>query len=143
MRNGAHKQAISYEDFTCDYSLLLYSNAALTKEITHKGETFCPIVVIGKKLGFNLEPYDLVGETRYGWDEQLMDDVQGYEFTFDEKLKTFGVYYDCKEDNSSPIYTYGGYDEIKMLLSWHFDLEGLIDAGIAIDVETINENPYK
>ena len=35
------------------------------------------------------------------------------------------------------------YNLIKKLYSWHFDISGLIPAGLAIDVNTLTENPYE
>ena len=34
-------------------------------------------------------------------------------------------------------------DIVLQLISWHFDIAGLIDKGEAIDVNTLDENPYK
>ena len=35
------------------------------------------------------------------------------------------------------------FDLVMQLISWHFDIAGLIDKGEAIDVNTLDENPYK
>lgn len=35
------------------------------------------------------------------------------------------------------------FGDIERLISWHFDIVGLIDKGEAIDVNTLSKNPYK
>ena len=35
------------------------------------------------------------------------------------------------------------YWVIEKLLEWHFDVDGLIDKGLAVDVNTLPKNPYK
>jgi hypothetical protein len=111
----------------------------LTKEIEVNGEKFVPIAEIGKLLGFDyLTPFEIdENEIQYGWDSRGMDDSQGYVFGFSNELKTFGVWYDEQEGN--PIYLSGGYDEIQKLIEWHFDIFGLIEAGLAIDINTLEK----
>lgn len=35
------------------------------------------------------------------------------------------------------------YRLVLRLLEWHFDIHGLIESGLAIDVNTLSDNPYK
>lgn len=35
------------------------------------------------------------------------------------------------------------YFHVKKLLEWHFDVFGLIESGLAIDVTTLETNPYE
>ena len=46
--------------------------------------------------------------------------------------------YRCKK---YPLYQ--SFKVVQKLLEWRFDVFGLIEAGLAIDVNTLNENPYE
>ena len=35
------------------------------------------------------------------------------------------------------------FNVVIKLIEWHFDIAGLIEKGEAIDINTLNENPYK
>jgi hypothetical protein len=138
MGGGIENRTI--ETFLNDgYKPILRPLSDLTKEIEHNGEKFVPIFEIGKLLGFDyLTPIEIdENEIQYGWDSIGMDDSQGYVFGYSNQLKTFGVWYDEQEGN--PIYLSGGYDEIQKLLEWHFDIFGLIEAGLAIDINTLEK----
>lgn len=117
----------------CDIKLLLLPLSALTEPLK---DGSIPIVEIGKMLGFNnLTPCDVDGVTEYGWDEHICDDYQGYSFGWSEELMEFGVWYD--NIDGSPISTHLNFDVIEYLYSKHFDIYGLIDAGLAIDKRTV------
>lgn len=109
----------------------------LTKEIEVNGEKFVPIVEIGKILGFGFlqrfEEED--GIVEYGWNSHGMEDTQPYAFGYFEDGK-FGVWYDCVDD-SYPIDEHCSMSSTSKLLEWHFDVFGLIEQGLAIDINTL------
>lgn len=119
--------------------LVLRPLSDLTKEIEHNGEKFVPIKEIGDKYFGNLERYECDGEISYGWDEQGFDDAQGYQFSFCEESMVFGVWYDTKEEGDAPIYSVGGYNDIVKLFEWHFDVFGLIDKGLALNLNDLKD----
>lgn len=119
------------------YKPILRPLSDLAKEITHKGETFVPIVKIAELFGLKVEKFEHEGNILYGWDERLHDDVQGYEFAYCDK-GLFGVWFDTA-DASAPLYTYCSYDSIQLLLEWNFDIFGLIDAGLAVDINSLQK----
>ena len=108
--------------------------------ITWKGERFTG------KCGFNIKPIlhpltDLTKEIEYN----------GEVFVPITRLK---LLYEFESDNVCAIRMYinAGWtssivelplDIVLQLISWHFDIAGLIDKGEAIDVNTLDENPYK
>ena len=81
-----------------DIKLILRPLSDLTKEITHNGEAFVPILRI-EEMGYRI-----------------------YRLTLD------GI-----GDLSEP------HRVTRKLHSWHFDTFGLIDANLAIDINTINQ----
>lgn len=88
----------------------------LTKEIEHNGENFIPVdyFEIGDNDNDSLE-YDS-GNIR------LIDAL-----TTASKYNSFGDF---------NFYPFGA---IQKLIEWHFDVFGLIDAGLAIDINTLNK----
>jgi hypothetical protein len=70
----------------------------LTREITHNGEKFVPLVRLADMFGNGFDSEDIGNET--------------------EKYP---------------------YEIVKQLHSWHFDTFGLIEAGLAVDINTIKK----
>lgn len=94
----------------------------LTKEITHKGETFVPMVKIAKIL--------------YGCDFD-------YEFGISEFGIGVNIYDGETYLNSTVFWTDKcSISVFDLLFEWHFDTRNLIDKGEAIDVNTLPNNPY-
>jgi len=87
---------------------ILHPLSDLTKEITHKGETFV-----------SMEQVKWFMPNTPSWDN----------------IKDFTY-----PDLSQTIIEHCVFDK---LTEWMFDVYGLIDQGIAIDVNTLSENPYK
>lgn len=117
-----------------DIKPLLLPLSNLTKEITHNGETFVPIVRINEILGIRhqLTRYEVDGEIYYGWNEQGPEDSQGYAFGYYKDGK-FGIWWDYP-DEDAPFNEFTSLSAIKKLYEWHFDLEGLLDAGLALPI---------
>lgn len=114
----------------------------LTKEITHKGETFVPIVELGKLCGYDkLEKYEEDAIITYGWRDCNGDDYSGYTFSWYEKDRCFAIW--GEEIEGEPYYltntVLSVYDKLS---EWMFDFHGLIDADLALPV-TEEFNPYK
>ena len=57
--------------------------------------------------------------------------IQGYNLNFDDDF-TF-------EDFINGNFLNNSYGFIQLLLCWHFDIYGLIEKGLAIDINTINK----
>lgn len=97
-----------------EFRMILHPLSDLAKEITHNGETFVPIVEINKR-----NEYIHVTNGRF-----------------------------CI---GAPIIRYRYVDDMDELPSWitqylvklHFDIADLISKGEAIDVNTLDINPYK
>lgn len=85
----------------------------LTKEIEHNGERFVPSVKIGIHVSRNH-----VKEMPKEFSLEIQGDV---------KYRIKGFY----------NYTYLKYSETQKLLEWHFDLFGLIENGLAVDINTL------
>lgn len=118
------------------YRAVLRPMSDLTKEITNKGEKFVPLVELAKmsinwvklvwKVSDNgLFVYDLCG-------------CNGDVIKFYYRPRCFYV--------SEPTITERANDQsilFDKLNEWMFDYRGLISAGLAIDVNTLPENPYE
>ena len=107
----------------------------LTKEIAHKGETFVPIVELAKE-------FHIVSE----YTVTSYRDAKDY--------KEYGSEVKCCVENDESRYSYfrihGGemihhseYRIVQKLHEWMFDTENLIESGLAINVNTLEANPYE
>jgi hypothetical protein len=93
----------------------------LTKEIEVNGEKFVPIIVLAKMAYGNFS-YTKV--------------------SFSENEYWIGVSFDSGNYgysvNRGMIELSNRYDVMLKLLEWHFDIYGLIENGLAIDINTLN-----
>ena len=124
-----------------DFKLCLRSLSDLTKEIEHKGEVFVPIVELAK-----------IAE---GSDIKILDYKQkqsAFGVRYIDRLGDKRVFAYHKETSTFAInsFDYDFFDIcmyqlqlFQQLLKWHFDLFGGIESGEAIDVNTLDINPYK
>lgn len=96
-----------------DVKPILHPLSDLTKEIEHNGEKFVPMEIFEKMCS----KHEL--ETEYSW---MFDPSEVWEIGDFEEM---------------------AYKFIQKLFEWHFDIHGLIEKGLAIDVNTLSENPYK
>lgn len=94
---------------------ILHPLSDLTKEIEHNGEVFTPYIELLRISYFNVD--DMTQDELYDYKDAYS------EINADAVLMPFS-------------------DGLK-LIEWHFDIAGLIDKGEAIDVNTLDENPYK
>lgn len=110
----------------------------LTKEITRRGERFVPIVELGRIIG-------------PGGNWQVYRDGAGYliEYGDDDVECVAHLCYssDCFRlsvgDDIESISTSDTIAFFDRLNEWMFDYRNLISAGLAIDVNTLPENPYE
>ena len=99
-----------------NYGLCLRPLSDLTKPIEHKGEKFVPIEKLREIIGDGwCDVYERAVERMQEWDIDTLKD----------KIK------------------YLPFEFIQIFISWHFDLADLISKGEAIDVNTLEKNPYK
>lgn len=94
---------------------ILHPLSDLIKEIQHKGEKFVPSMIL----------CDLWID--YGKTKQGADSTQ----------QMFYRWFSGIEIDAYPFYL------VQKLIEWHFDIADLISKGEAIDVNTLEANPYK
>lgn len=100
--------------FFLDYATpILRPLSELTKEIEVNGEKFVPIEKIHQLY------FDGITISRDNTTELL--DIEMY-----------------TNDHAHTIDFYVGYEIVQNLLEWHFDIYGLIEKGLAIDINTLN-----
>lgn len=115
----------------------------LYKEITHKGETFVPIVELAKLAG--LSKFEVVEEEcdhtfSVGISQYICDDYEAYDFKWSADRCSFVL---TEEDSNNALEEYGNYRLFDLLHQLKFDYRGLIDAGLAISVHDLEQNPYE
>lgn len=92
------------------FKLVLRPLSQLTVPITHNGETFVPIKRILTDFDYDMSRVFVKGSC---------------------------VLLDCMLDNMTLLncnLEYLGYNKAQLLLSWHFDVFGLIEAGLAVSM---------
>lgn len=115
---------------------ILRPPANLTKEIEVNGEKFIPIVELAKLAGFG-----------YNKEYKFIDCGIGTEdheswcyFIYDLKYKNFYNSSGNNFDGANDSRVENNFELMNKLYEWHFDIEGLINAGLAIDINTFNNN---
>jgi len=109
----------------------------LTKEIYVDGEKFVPLEVIGKTF----EPNGVFEDCVFGWNTPTGgDDYQDYYYVVKNDL-TFEISCGDPGDSYSYVINEGNLhnDIIEKLYEWHFDIHGLIEKNLAIDINTLNQ----
>ena len=94
---------------------ILHPLTDLTKEIEHNGEVFTPYIELLRMSYFNV-------------DDMTQSELNDYKDAY-------------SSINADPMLI-PFLDGLK-LIEWHFDLFNGIESGEAIDVNTLDENPYK
>ena len=121
---------------------ILHPLSDLTKEIEHNGEKFVPIIILAE-IGFNVSHDD---EIKVKSDNNISgclfynEDNEKTVFVYHHETKSFGAHY---HDDKKYTNTHYQLYMFQKLIEWKFDVSGLIEKGEAIDVNTLNENPYK
>lgn len=110
----------AYDIKTC--KLILKPLSDLFKEITHKGKTFIAFdeLTEGETVSMSLNDYadDWDTKTFYSFERYVTEWIKGNNHHLD--FLPFGF--------------------IQKLLEWHFDVFGLIEQGLAIDINTLNND---
>lgn len=133
-----------------DFKPTLRPLSDLTKEIEHNGERFVPLeeMLRANKHEFKELPLITKCETKiYERDndtfctiEYLNNDKSVSSFSYSSQYRRF---IDRNETYGKPYATPYQYDLFEMLYKWKFDIFNLIEKGEAIDVNTLQTNPYK
>lgn len=119
---------------------ILFPISCLTKEITIAGEMFVPAIRIARLIdgGHNHDCSKVSASS---------DRIRVYTDKCDDvldaiiKITDYGLLYCvCVNDPVTSI-TVRKIDTL--LLQWHFDINGLIDKGLAISVYSLDKNPYE
>ena len=135
---------LSYENFITEegHKLILRPLSDLTKEIEHKGEKFVPAMALSKIIA-DIHNDDLDS----GWviknDGRIICKTP-----WDLKIE---IFHNAKEISFSVYDTWrhvekrttNQFTAFQKLIEWHFDIADLISKGEAIDVNALEENPYK
>ncbi len=112
---------------------ILHPLSDLTKPMVHNGEKFVPIVKIydcyekdgGYKV-INLSETKEKYLVTFKWKEWIK--------TGDPEVEIRRIFKDIKDNP---------YWIVQKLIEWKFDVFGLIEKGLAINVNTLKDNPYK
>lgn len=103
----------------------------LYKKITHNGKKMIPIIELAK-----------ISKKKEEWELYIANEIKGAvnkEYVFSFTCGQF-VLYDTIDADIEAIRQTDLFDWLDEHL---FDYRGLIDAGLAVDVNTLEENPYK
>lgn len=142
---------VTYGSFNTS-KLILRPLSAITKEIDN-GERFVPLIELFKLSNGNFQQeirYHSVMATTQIQIEML--GFRNYFFGLFESHRDIrienGLYFHCYStdlamDDRKEEKIFCQYSLFLKLLEWHFDIFGLIDANLAIDVNTLDINPYE
>lgn len=142
---GSYDNDIVYVTLNCDdydeYNnadvlLILRPLSDLVNEIEQNGERFVPLLKIFDSLNL-FDCGDRISFTKWNVDDESVSIIDEDKF---DREHVFTIYNNNQVvaysiDNENVIIN--TYSIIQMLLSWHFDIFGLIDAGLAIDINKL------
>ena len=113
----------------------------LYEEITHKGEKFIPITELALRLypHLTIEANMLVSTNECATWETGMLDHRKWKLCYHGYFRLMSYDIITGRPQTHSINTVLLFDKLN---EWMFDYRGLIDAGLAIDVNTLTENPY-
>lgn len=116
------------------YKPLLRPMSLLTSEITHKGETFVPLIEIFKLNFPYLDGEITINEVDCCWPTAKCGQL---EIFYSGDLKGFDIIDGETNMVADNIISFDKLNE------WFFDYRSLIDAGLAISVTDIKESVYE
>lgn len=144
---------------------ILHPLSDLTKEIDHNGERFIPMVRLFEYLQTNhFSDNPLLKLVKFNKDNIISCEFKKYENVKmsdcilkhtvkfnDDNIEIHSFRYECdihrfinrNETQRRPLGIPYQLDLFQKLIEWHFDIGGLIDKNEAIDVNTLESNPYK
>lgn len=123
-------------------SPILHPLSDLTKEIDCNGKKFIPIIELAKisfevcsDLEIKVKSKDEISGCMF-----IDDDDDVIVFVYNYETQSF-----CAHQHSNKEFLNVHYQlkMIQKLIEWKFDIAGLIEKGEAIDVNTLEINPYK
>lgn len=142
-------------DSLSEIEIILRPLSDLIKEIEVNGEKFVPLQKLCRLFAYN-EQYkkDWIfnseenyafngGSNRNNFNKDLIyfcsasDPITNREFGYYSISKKF--YLKNNRDKEDLTYVVNQYDAMQKLFEWHFDVFGLIEAGLAIDINTLSE----
>jgi len=147
IKNSRGFQTMDYGDFEADYSILLHPLSDLTKQIDcpeFMGEKFVPIVELAKIADIDTSDEDYhavsfndIHAVKFNI-ENDDDDYTHVCFAYDS-YNNFGVHKRrSTEDHNGDIFHVPHQFELwSKCFEWHFDVFGLIEKGLAIDINTL------
>lgn len=107
----------------------------LTKEIEYNGEKFIPLFELFKLIHeYHLVDFRIENESEIsyqvdnGWNHVMSLNNIGLDFGYDQLEQRFHLMYDFN------CYDFNYIEMHEKLLEWHFDVFGLIDNDLAIDI---------
>lgn len=126
-----------------DCKPILHPRSDLTKEITHNGETFVPLVIIAEMMGLKYlsldvleNSVDFILKASYRRPNTKTKENRKVRFW----LNTFKSFsFNCTDGGLMR-----SFDQLKgfeLLLSWHFHIDE--PKGTWIDVNSLPQNPYQ
>lgn len=128
---------ITGTDYVLRFKPILRPLSDITKPIEHKGERFVPIVKL-MQIAYESQDSCITSKSVYVKDNMYTVKVNVFEFAFDI------------DDNSFISILNNSFSAVpkqlllfQKLTEWHFDIADLISKGEAIDVNTLDVNPYK
>jgi hypothetical protein len=132
-----------YEATIWKFKPILRPLSDLTKEITHNGETFVPML----ELAYLMPEYIMVdyNGTLVHYSFQIDDDgnfcitfnsgvSDDMCLSYDKNQMSFYLTIGFSEAMVAPQ-----YDMFQKLFEWHFDVFGLIEKGLAININNLNQ----
>lgn len=155
---GSSRDTLSIDDvLKYDCKPILRPMSDLTRPIKIDGKEVVPLMEIGKMIEPEYKHLDTDNEGNYligkdmhiscgcPYDCNCGSNAQSYILFYDSERKNFysTVYIDANPDNVVGEDTHESYEAIKWLYKHKFDIDGLIESGLAIDANTLETNPYE
>lgn len=114
------------------YLPILRPISSLTTPITHKGETFVPLLRLAE-IAFPQVKWSMKGAYCRG---AVDGDITRSDFMYNGIAQSFHCHWHRLVTVPNQLALF------RKLSEWMFDYTGLIESGIAVSVDTLNENPY-
>jgi len=111
----------------------------LTKEIKVDGKKFVPIVELSKISEKRFSKLIECKENEDGYFVGFIGtDEQRFSFVYFHKTKSFLLHSSITTSIGNSVYPANQLEMFNKLYEWHFDIHNLIEPGLAIDINTLN-----
>jgi hypothetical protein len=112
----------------------------LTKEIEVNGEKFVPIVELSKISEKRFSKLIECKESESGYFVGFIGtDEQRFSFAYFHKTKSFLLHSTLTTSIGNSVYPANQLEMFNKLYEWHFDIHNLIEQGLAIDINTLDD----